>query len=225
MFKKLKIFIPVLSVMLLLFGSCLTVSARPMFDRYGELCDLDLSEFETKAYTVFYIYSTTSASGVGYSRFCIMSSDTPFFVADIPNSNDKQLFVKSGATPNVIIYTSKASGAYFGSNLSLSLSDYYRSDKVISGGSSEYVSVGSPVKASYIDNYKNHEIFTSHSIRSTVDGTSVVFQGPFLPAEAALPLAGAVNQQVGVILIIAVACLALLIILSVLRKKLPIFLA
>lgn len=223
MFKKLKIFIPVLSVMLLLFGSCLTVSARPMFDRYGELCDFDLSEFETKAYTVVYIYSISSG-GVGRHYQCIMSSDTPFFVADIPNSNAKQLFVKSGATPNVIIYTSKVSGAYIG-NLSFSLSDYYRSDKVISGGSSEYVSVGSPVKASYIDNYKNHEIFTSHSIRSTVDGISVVFQGPFLPAEAALPLAGAVNQQVGVILIIAVACLALLIILSVLRKKLPIFLA
>ena len=66
-------------------------------------------------------------------------------------------------------------------------------------------------------------VYTSHKIYDNLG--NLVFRGPVTPVELALEeLPETMSSQVAVILTIAVVCLALLVTLSVLRKKLPTFL-
>ena len=209
-FKKVKKILPILLAMVMLFGSCLTVFAvSNVPNEHDAAClekmvaynaTLNKESYPYQMYTRSY-YETDEKY---YTR--LYFSDMPLTSYYISNTYDTYVGVSSGCEYYYVDYaepteTLKCSDVYnatkdgfIGASLTI-LSANYRIDLYTDG-----VSTGKY--------YPSNESF---------------FPKPPI-ATAARPLVGAVKNQTGIILTIAIGLLASLIILSVLPKKLPLFL-
>lgn len=194
--NKIKKILPIILACVLVFGSCLTVSA----EENNRVLELDNNIYKN-----------------GYNYMC----------SKIPSLDFKYFLKPSGA--NHAIYStypfiSDDGSRFYVSEKSNMVSVYFND----SGNVEKYstYSGNSSDKSGYIlaSTYGSSvQFMTSHDIRDF--SGNVVFRLPVVPiAQKAEELPEMVNNQIAVILTIAVACLALLVTLSVLRKKLPSFL-
>lgn len=162
--------------------------------------EYDVSSFNTLKYTVIFDRIITSDSGVGHSYNYIISSDKPIYT----DTTGKTYYISAGAT--VITYIK------FGAGFIADSSKY-------SGGSSSVMSSETAYESGFqLKIYcADYDIYDSEG--------NLVFLSPLPPVERSLvQMEAEIQKQTQVILITAVACLALLITLFLLSKKLRIFL-
>lgn len=162
--------------------------------------EYDVSSFNTLKYTVIFDRVITSGSGVGYSYNYIISSDKPIYT----DTTGTTFYIPEGAT--VITYTKSGAG-------------FIADSSKYSGGSS----LVSSKETAYESNFQltiycaDYDIYDSEG--------NLVFLSPLPPVERSLvQMEAEIQKQTQVILIIAVACLALLTTSYLLSKKLRIFL-
>lgn len=203
--KKTKILLAVLSAMVMLFGSCLTVFASN--DGYNEdavkACSSmmayskrqNLTQYQ---YKTFYGYSNGSKYLV-YSDKPLLGVAGVMGYATIVAQIDTQFYVLS----------------YINDSPNISLVNHV--------ASSEQSIFSFAQDGTYM--FSAYDVSCRYSNGTSVRWTAKEDFFPNPPvAEMAVPLGEMVQTQTKVILTMAVACLALLVILSVLPKKLPIFL-
>lgn len=203
--NKIKKIMPIILSLVLVFGSCLSVNASTY--NIDTLSEAVLS----KSYPL-YNYNFCYFTGLQY---VLVTSDSPCRIESL-NSNFKVVRSASGVKSAEYVIDS----------------DYNLITKTFSDGTYQ-------TDYSFRKNFKDNsgvwgsttyseEDFHDNIIESQYDilyANNEVFFHPVAPIQEALvALPETINNQLAVILTIAVACLALLVTLSVLRKKLPSFL-
>lgn len=193
--KKIKKIIPLLlGVMVLMFGT-LTVSASSELPTTNDEYDVFLSKHLHDGFPYIICTSDTDSPG---SLFVYSFSREPFFKDGYVYFTDKWSYW-------ICKYDSK--------------NDSWHESKSVEYGTSNMCSLTLSDKKSIV--YANHDLYYVGANKET---DKPFFRGPAPLVALAEVLPGAVLGQTQVILITAVACLALLVILSVLPKKLPRFL-
>lgn len=193
--KKIKKIFPILlGVMILMFGT-LTVSASSGLPTTNDEYDVFLSEHLHDGFPYIICISNSDSPG---SLFVYSFSREPFFKDGYAYFTDKWSYW-------ICKYDSK--------------NDSWYESKSVEYGTSNMCSLTLSAKQSIV--YANHDLYYVGANKET---DKPFFRGPAPLVALAEVLPGVVQNQTKVILTIAVACLALLVILSVLPKKLPRFL-
>lgn len=194
--NKIKKILPIILAFVLVFGSCLTVSASNMES-------FSLTKLREIAYTWYSSQGYESYAPESYSGYCCYKSDSDNIVI-FCTVNGFQISEYNAAEYSLV---NSNGGSVFKINYNIS--------------NNTYSAIGEKgiFNKSFMDSfYSTLDIYNRNE-------DTIFFQRPVTPVELALEeLPETVNSQTAVILTIAIACLALLITLSVLRKKLPIFL-
>lgn len=202
--NKIKKILPIILSLVLVFGSCLSVNASTY--------NIDtLSEVVSAKSLPLYGYNFCYFTGLQY---VLVTSDSPCRIESL-NSNFKVVRSASGVKSAEYVIDS----------------DYNLITKTFSDGTYQ-------TDYSFRKNFEDNGVWSSTTyseeefhdniIESQYDilyANNEVFFHPVAPIQEALvELPETINNQIAVILTIAVVCLALLVTLSVLRKKLPSFL-
>ena len=203
--KKIKILLAVLSAMIMLVGGCLTVCAADSYDTSDiNACSAMIAygkrmNYPSYPYMVFMRNSTTGDISLAYS-------DKPF--CGIKNLMGGTTFC-TDSNANYYRLT------YINQSPNVAVKPTHSTDGITLWDSNTKMVF-----------YPNHDMvcyYTNGVVSVNWTADTDFFPNPPI-AQLAEGLPQAVLAQTKVILTIAVACLALLVILSVLRKKLPIYL-
>lgn len=201
--KKIKKILPLLlGVMILVFGT-LTVSAASVTE--NEIYNAMIKYAEDNNITLYTYKAFFADSGKGYELVC---SQKPLAYNTHPSaSNEQAIFTTEKAYGFTLRYSSGTVSIYNG------VKEY-----------PVHSLMGSSYRLLADGNYYSHNIFKYDDSSEYIPADRTGFF-PLPPvAQVAETLPPVVQNQAKVILITAIACLALLIILLVLPKKLPRFL-
>ena len=176
--NKIKKILPIILAFVLVFGSCLTVSAEEL------PFELPITDYTYDNNLVFH----------DGSQYILITSEFQYYYDGVesmfPLNSGKQSCYITNDLGKTWTYTYEANDWSMGAGM-----------RVV----------------------QDEIIYSSYDIKD--QNGNIFFRGPVTPVELALEeLPETINSQVAVILTIAVVCLALLVTLSVLRKKLPSFL-